>query len=703
MPLHPRLPRPRRVAAACAAAAVLCGGAATVAFADDEPTPQEIALRAQIAGMWAVTDVEPCTLPLRRDKWALADPADAGRAKPFISAHRGGANFAPENTLASYEAAMAYGVDAIEVDVRRTKDGHLVAFHDSTVDRVTNGTGPVADLTLAELKALKAGDYAPWIGTPYEDARVATFEEVLELAAEAGVGIEVDNKLNDTDAMAEQGKLVAEYGLIEESFFGSNAPHIAVAAPGAQFIFNRSTWESPSMMNEVTRFARYVGSTLVRFTPESIAAIHDGCGLAIPHAYDAGPENEVAEFLRARAMGADGVQTNQPELIVAAAGFRASSVVRLKRDGEGRLTAACLVNRRNGMGFLGRQLAVSRDGAGVATVTTGEHGCATLTGVDGLGTGAGVEVSFGGDPAIVSSRLRAGIDEPVLHATVPPFADQQAGTLGAPVAVTLRNDGLRALAISDVRVAGETSVTAPFLHAGDDCVDVRIAPGASCTAWVRFAPVAVGAAQGALVVEADTGDGRHRIALAGTGVAPSAGPEGPRGADGADGRDGANGAQGPQGPGGAAGPQGDGGPQGERGPAGASGPQGERGADGPAGPAGRDGTVTFASGAAGARGARGAKRALVARRGATVRVPLTIANRTAGTTGRLSLRVSVPQALRLGGAARRAVAAVAAGGRRTVALRLAVAPNARRGTHVVTARLAIGGRTLTVRVPVTVR
>ena len=84
-------------------------------------------------------------------------------------------------------------------------------------------------------------------------------------------------------------------------------------------------------MYEIASVAPVFGSRRDEYTPESAVAIHDGCGLLMPHAYDAGPEEEVNEFLRARAMGADGVQTNQPEKIVAAAGIPAPSKLQLER------------------------------------------------------------------------------------------------------------------------------------------------------------------------------------------------------------------------------------------------------------------------------------------------------------------------------------------------------------------------------------
>ena len=67
-----------------------------------------------------------------------------------IGAHRGAMAYAPENTLAAFEAAIAQGAYRIEFDIRRTRDGELVVIHDATVDRTTDGSGAVADMTLAE-------------------------------------------------------------------------------------------------------------------------------------------------------------------------------------------------------------------------------------------------------------------------------------------------------------------------------------------------------------------------------------------------------------------------------------------------------------------------------------------------------------------------------------------------------------------------
>lgn len=95
-------------------------------------------------------------------------------------AHRGasGKGLAPENTLAAIEKAIEIGVDAVEIDIHLTADGHVVVIHDRTVDRTTNGAGPVDQMTLDELKRLDAGS---WFAREFVGERVPTLQEVLDL------------------------------------------------------------------------------------------------------------------------------------------------------------------------------------------------------------------------------------------------------------------------------------------------------------------------------------------------------------------------------------------------------------------------------------------------------------------------------------------------------------------------------------------
>jgi glycerophosphoryl diester phosphodiesterase len=80
-------------------------------------------------------------------------------AEPYLISHRGAAGLAPENTLAGIRESVRHGAKFIEVDVQRSADGLLVLMHDLTVDRTTNGTGPVSDLTWDAISALDAGTH----------------------------------------------------------------------------------------------------------------------------------------------------------------------------------------------------------------------------------------------------------------------------------------------------------------------------------------------------------------------------------------------------------------------------------------------------------------------------------------------------------------------------------------------------------------
>jgi len=91
-------------------------------------------------------------------------------------APRGASGYAPENTRAAFDLAITMGASAIETDLRMTVDGEVVLFHDATVDRVTNGQGPVDDHTLAELRSLTVGkgaERSPW-------HQVLTLDELLD-------------------------------------------------------------------------------------------------------------------------------------------------------------------------------------------------------------------------------------------------------------------------------------------------------------------------------------------------------------------------------------------------------------------------------------------------------------------------------------------------------------------------------------------
>lgn len=92
-------------------------------------------------------------------------------------AHRGASAYAPENTFAAFDKALALGADHAEMDVHFSGDGHIVVIHDDTVDRTTDGSGTVADMSLHQLQSLDAGG---WFSTEYGGQRIPTLGGMLE-------------------------------------------------------------------------------------------------------------------------------------------------------------------------------------------------------------------------------------------------------------------------------------------------------------------------------------------------------------------------------------------------------------------------------------------------------------------------------------------------------------------------------------------
>jgi len=101
-----------------------------------------------------------------------------GIEHPLIIGHRGYSAKYPENTLAAFKGALDAGVKMIELDVTLSRDRKLIVIHDDTLERTTNGRGPVSDYRLDELKELDAGS---WFDPRFADERIPTLEEVIDL------------------------------------------------------------------------------------------------------------------------------------------------------------------------------------------------------------------------------------------------------------------------------------------------------------------------------------------------------------------------------------------------------------------------------------------------------------------------------------------------------------------------------------------
>ena len=136
----------------------------------------------------------------------------------LLAAHRGATLFAPENTLPAIEKALELGVEIVEMDVRHTADGHYVLMHDDTVDRTTDGGGPVSEMTLEEVRALRIDH--PLFGWLYSDLGVPTFAEALAVIDAYGGQAYVDLKSSEPEGAVE---VIVDLGLEAACFVYSGS------------------------------------------------------------------------------------------------------------------------------------------------------------------------------------------------------------------------------------------------------------------------------------------------------------------------------------------------------------------------------------------------------------------------------------------------------------------------------------------------
>jgi len=116
---------------------------------------------------------------------------------PFVIGHRGAAGLAPENTLISLRRARLEGAAWVEFDVKLSRDGMTILFHDDTLDRTTSGKGPVGALAFELLRKLEAG---AWFGASFAGTRIPTFAEAIQTLATENLGANVEIKPNPGEA-----------------------------------------------------------------------------------------------------------------------------------------------------------------------------------------------------------------------------------------------------------------------------------------------------------------------------------------------------------------------------------------------------------------------------------------------------------------------------------------------------------------------
>ncbi|TQS74924.1 glycerophosphodiester phosphodiesterase [Ornithinibacillus gellani] len=268
----------------------------------------------------------------------IQNTAFADTGKPEINpnrilnvAHRGASGLAPEHTLKAYELGENMNADYIEVDLQMTKDGVLIAMHDETVDRTTNGTGAVKDMTLAEIKQLDAGSWFneryPDLAKPeYVGLQVPTLEEVI-LTFGKGSRYYIETKSPEVypGMEVELLRILNKYKLI-----GPNGPSSKVLlqsfSKDSLLILNELnpniplvqlfSYSAPATitdeeLNEIKQYAIGVGASHTRIDREYVQQVRKH--RLLMHPYTVNTREDMHKVLD---WGATGMFTNYPNILV---------------------------------------------------------------------------------------------------------------------------------------------------------------------------------------------------------------------------------------------------------------------------------------------------------------------------------------------------------------------------------------------------
>ncbi|MEU9761522.1 glycerophosphodiester phosphodiesterase family protein [Streptomyces sp. NPDC047987] len=212
--------------------------------------------------------------------------------------HRGVMGVEPENTLRSFVHAERVGMDAIELDLHLSKDGALAVMHDADVDRTTDGSGPIAEKTLAELRELDAG----------RGERVPVFEEVLD-----AVRSPIQAEIKDTAAARALAEVMLRRGLVERvevsSFHDGAVAEIARLVPGVRTVLISSRRQDDAVERAKKVGAATLALNIRRLTLEVVEQAHAE-GLKV-----IGWVVNTEDHLRlVRALRLDGATTDHPEI-----------------------------------------------------------------------------------------------------------------------------------------------------------------------------------------------------------------------------------------------------------------------------------------------------------------------------------------------------------------------------------------------------
>jgi len=224
---------------------------------------------------------------------------------PFVWAHRGASQRAPENTLAAFALAAAAGADGIECDVHLSRDGVPVVIHDETLERTSDGRGAVGRLSLTDLKGLDAGGWfgPEWIGEP-----IPTLEEVLSWA---GGGIRINIEIKSSAAGRAVLELLTDWP--DARVLVSSFDHRLLAAMRREnpllplgYLCESRLWRR-AMARAVQNQAESFHPRIDLLSPAMLRSCH-GAGLKV-YPWTVDSPREMRTLLR---RGVDGWFTNEP-------------------------------------------------------------------------------------------------------------------------------------------------------------------------------------------------------------------------------------------------------------------------------------------------------------------------------------------------------------------------------------------------------
>ena len=242
-------------------------------------------------------------------------------SRPLVIAHRGHSLEVPENTTEAYRRAIELGAEMIEADVNISLDGTLVIMHDATLDRTTNGHGPVSGATWDELARLDAGG---WFGAAFAGLGIPTVEKTIELARDAGIWMCFEVKGGDpaeSERIARDliALLVARDALGFAAMSGYDHRVLALAkrhAPELVLAPERLPDDVPADPENAALQARRLDAPILQnhhrfLTPELVAALH-----ADHIAVWSWPTTDEAAIVSSVAIGADGVMGDDVRRLV---------------------------------------------------------------------------------------------------------------------------------------------------------------------------------------------------------------------------------------------------------------------------------------------------------------------------------------------------------------------------------------------------